>query len=284
MRGNRELRVLLLTDARETAHSEQARFVAEALGDTVGQVIARPVTARFITPDPAFGERGLEPVLADACQGGRVNFILPAEMQLDLFRKRALVDAVTWVRRACSNLDIYYDDVTACHPLLLAAMADEVFEAAGPLAVSSPRELSLVLAASGEGDPEARADAYKMMRLVWEQVGAGRGEIGFLRHDNPMLALMLHELIQTTPHLVVAMNYLWPCPHVDYIQTIVSDAGARSGRSIATTAPLAGHPNVLAWLRMRTLDMWWKFQMRTQKPAIVVAGKTKLTDDLRKPA
>jgi hypothetical protein len=35
---------------------------------------------------------------------------------------------------------------------------------------------------------------------------------------------------------------------------------------------------------MRTLDMWWKFQMRTQKPAIVVTNKTKATKELRSPA
>jgi hypothetical protein len=238
----------------------------------------------MIAPDPACGERSLESALADACQEGPIIFILPAEMQLDLFRKRVLADSVTWARRAFPQADIYYDSITSCHPLLLGAMADEILQVAGTMALSTPRELSLVLAASGEGDPEVRADAYKLMRLVWEQTGAGRGETGFLRHDNPMLAHTLHQSIPTSPHLVVAVNYLWPCPHVDYIHTIVRDAGARAGRSIPTTGPLASHPNVLAWLRMRTLDMWWKFQMRTQRPAILVSGKAKPNNDLYKPA
>ena len=52
----------------------------------------------------------------------------------------------------------------------------------------------MILAASGHGDAGSRANSYRLMRLLWEQLGLAAGEVGFVRHAQPFLVHTLGEM------------------------------------------------------------------------------------------
>ena len=59
-----------------------------------------------------------------------------------------------------------------------------------PIAVASgvpgTREAGLLLVTDGQGDPATRSDSYRLMRLLWEQVGEIRCQfINLARKDEP---------------------------------------------------------------------------------------------------
>lgn len=266
-----DLTVLLLNASNEAAQSKYTQTLASVLKSDLQKAIDKTVSVKLSVLDPSGQESCLMQPIDLACVASPTVLILPAEMQIDLFAKRALADAVTWARRKHMRAKIFYDSVTPCHPLLLEALTDEVLLAAGLWKDNILDETSIVLAASGQGDPEVRADAYKLMRLIWEQTRAAWGEAAFLRHHNPMLVPVLKRLAPQQ-RLIVAAHYLWPCAHYHYTQTIASDVSHQFGSEIPVTRPLFHHPNIAAWFRQRALDMWWEVRLKTQRPMLRLSG------------
>ncbi|OIQ50910.1 hypothetical protein BerOc1_02852 [Pseudodesulfovibrio hydrargyri] len=263
-----QLRILLPHTSLGIGRQPMALRAAEALAAECSEAIGSEVKAEFVHLDPLCPGAGLEETLLGASGEAEAVFMLPAEMHIDLFVKRALADAAVWARKKNHDARIFYDGVEPCHPLLLASLADAGRRAAMDLGVTGPGQFRLLLAASGDGDPEVRAESYKLMRLLWEEIGAATGEIGFVRHGNPMLAPALKRFAAGPLPTIVAAQYLWPCEHRDFAETMVGDISGELGRPIPLTVPIGDHPNVGAWFRQRAMGMWWDYRLKTQRPAI----------------
>lgn len=271
--------ILLITDT-PVFNSPQGKLLAsnleQALRRECAQAMGDPEIA-WAHLSPGMTEPGeqetLNNTLLDMCTApGKIVFALPAATHLDIFQKRVLADAVSLARRDKEGRHIFYDEPSPCHPLLLQAMVDQVLACADKLGVRSTSELGLLLLASGMGDPEGRAESYKLTRLLWENVGAARGETAFIRHASPVLPVVLEEISARPLAWVAAIQSLWPCLHQEYAELILSDDAQKRAQPHPwpITAPLAAHPNIAAWLGQRVLTMWWDVKMKTQRPAVQV--------------
>lgn len=202
----------------------------------------------------------LPAALAVAHQSGaRDLFVVPASLGLSFRAKLHLAETVQHARRTLPDAHVAFSDADPCHPLLVQALVDRCCEAlaarGGPAA---PDRMGVLLVAAGDGDPEQRARSYQLMRLVWEQLGAARGDVAFLRHARSPLPEKLAECDRTgTPWLIVP-QYLWYAEHQGYIDLLVRDfALVHPGASAFTVAPpLGAHPNVARWLEGELAELW----------------------------
>lgn len=199
-------------------------------------------------------------------------FVLPAALDFNLLQREALGCALGEARRRHSHVAIHHDDVDPGHPLLVEAFADQVARsiAAGG---GSPHRTGLILAASGHGDACSRGQSYRLMRLVWERLGLGAGEVGFLRHAQPFLLATLERCAHRELDWLVITQTQWPSEHFEFAETILSNF--RRARSEAGTWRLADppsdHPATRAWLAQRITNLW--NQKRASQAAQIVSPK-----------
>ena len=144
--------------------------------------------------------------------------VLPALADFSIFQKQALGECVSQARRTFADRDIFCDQPDIAHPLLLQAFVDEV---CGQLAEAGaqPNQAGLLLVASGHGDAASRAQSYRLMRLLWEQLGFAAGEVAFLRHDKTPLPEQLAHCARRPLHWVLLPQLLWPGEHEEYSRT-----------------------------------------------------------------
>jgi hypothetical protein len=188
-------------------------------------------------------------------------FVLPTALDFNLLQREALGHAIAEARRACPQLTIHHDDVDPTHPLVVQALADQAARAI-PREARSPQQIGLILAASGHGDAGSRANSYRLMRLIWEQLGLGAGEVGFVRHAQPFLGHTLSHTLEKCAarplHWIILPETLGKTEHVDYAAVILEnfqrthpEAGAWS-----MAAPPGDHPAITAWLTQRITRLW----------------------------
>jgi hypothetical protein len=124
---------------------------------------------------------------AEAEAGASDIFLLPTMLDFGLMQKAQLAEMVSSVRQQfIYQTTILYDDVDPTHSLLVQAFVERLYQRLAGTEVT-PRQLGLLLIASGAGDSDGRAQSYRLMRLLWEELGCARGEVGFLRHAEPLL-------------------------------------------------------------------------------------------------
>jgi hypothetical protein len=188
-------------------------------------------------------------------QGG--VFVLPTTLDFNLLQREALGHAIAEARRACPDLTIHHDDVDPTHPLVVQALADQAARAI-PREARSPQQIGLILAASGHGDAGSRANSYRLMRLLWEQLGLGAGEVGFVRHAQPFLGHTLEKCAARKLHWIVLPETLWKTEHVEYAAVILENfqrAHPQAG-AWSMAEPPADHPAITAWLTQRITRLW----------------------------
>jgi len=190
-------------------------------------------------------------------EGPREIFVLPTALDFNLLQREAFGYAIAEARRACPQLVIHHDDVDPTHPLVVQALADQVARAI-PDHVRSPQQIGLILAASGHGDAGSRANSYRLMRLVWEQLGLAAGEIGFVRHAQPFLVHTLEKCAPRPLHWIVLPEAQWKTEHVEFAAVILENfqrqhPGAASWRM---AEPPGDHPAMTAWLVQRITRLW----------------------------
>jgi hypothetical protein len=198
---------------------------------------------------------------------GRDLFLLPAMAEFSLYQKQCLAEFVAGARRGGTA---YHDDVDAAHPLLVGAYVNACAEAMAK-AGSTPANTGLLLIAAGDGDADSRAQSYRLMRLIWEQLGLAAGDVAFLRHERSPLPEKLAECAQHGP------GRCWIClpafhgagEHFAFAEIILRDFKARSGLSWPLAQPLSG--SIIAeWMRLRLLSLWnshrSKHQTRESSP------------------
>jgi hypothetical protein len=174
-----------------------------------------------------------------AAQGESEIFVLPAAPDFSLWQRAALGQVLAEARRRHPSAEIYHDDVDLAHPLLVEAFASQ---AAGALAATgvSPQGAALLLVSSGHGDPASRAQSYRLMRLIWEQLGLARGEVGFVRNARPFLLDVLARCASPAAaglHWVLLPQAQWETEHVEYARVILAnflcaEPEARSGLGV----------------------------------------------------
>jgi hypothetical protein len=189
--------------------------------------------------------------------GPREIFVLPTALDFNLLQREAFGVAIAETRRAYPQLTIHHDDVDPTHPLVVQALADQVARAI-PDNVRSPQQIGLILAASGHGDAGSRANSYRLMRLVWEQLGLAAGEIGFVRHAQPFLVHTLEKCAQRPLNWIVLPEAQWKTEHVEFASVILENFQRQhpEARTWRMAEPPGDHPAITAWLTQRITRLW----------------------------
>jgi hypothetical protein len=190
-------------------------------------------------------------------------FVLPIALDFNLLQREALGRAIGEARRAHPHIVVHHDDVDPGHPLLVEALADRLAHAV-PQEQGAPQHTGLILAASGHGDPGSRSHSYRLMRLIWERLGLAAGEIGFVRHAQPFLAMTLEKCAQQRLNWVVLPQSLWRTEHVEFAECILENF-QRQHPEAATwrmAEPPGDHPAITAWLTQRIARLWNEKRVR----------------------
>jgi len=184
-------------------------------------------------------------------------FVIPACLDFNVWERETLGAAMAEWRRAAPGLAVHADTVDLGHPLLVDCFADLISSA---LAGSSlpPQRVGLRLAASGQGDSASRAQSYRLMRLLWEQLGLGAAAVGFVRHAQLFLGQALEQCMREPLQWLVVPQMQWPVEHYDYARVILENhqrahPEAASWRLLDSPG---AHPTLSAWLTQRIVQLW----------------------------
>jgi sirohydrochlorin ferrochelatase len=213
-------------------------------------------------------------------------FVLPAAFDLDIWQRTMLGEDLGAARRRHPGVSIHHDSVEPTHPLLVDCFTGQILRAVEERAIE-PRRAGVLLVADGQGDPATRADSYRLMRLLWEQAGLGRGEVGFVRHVQPFLVEALERCLAGPFDWLLLPQCQWDSELCDYAGVMLGDhQRAHPEASLwRLLDPPRDHPAILAWLEQRLLRLWQDKRARqaaripstrkqtTPTPAEVWSGK-----------
>lgn len=204
----------------------------------------------------------LVPIAEVSAQADAETLVIPAALDFSLWERDLLGQRIAEQRRTHPQSIVYHDDVDLAHPLVVDALG---FQAARALAEIPPQKCGLILAASGHGDPGSRAQSYRLMRLLWEQMGFARGEVGFLRHVQPFLGHVLERCAREPMPWVVLFQGQWETEHVEYARVIVENTRRSHAESpqFLFADPPGAHPLLTAWYAQRITRLWQEKRARS---------------------
>jgi hypothetical protein len=251
---------LLPGDASWRRAEAEAAAVAEAAAPILG--FAPDVVVASLGPDaPGASREPLAAVLAaEAARGRTLAFVLPAILDFSMFQRQALAEIARESQRSVPELAIHYDDVDPCHRHLIQAMAEALCDVLAGSGVA-PARLGVLVVASGHGDARARASAYAVMRLLWEQLAAGHGEVAFVRHARPTvpeaLGRGLGSGLGAPVSWIAVPMMLWPGEVHAYAEVLFDDfRRAHPDSGARLVAAIGDSPHVRAWLVERLLALF----------------------------
>ena len=127
-----------------------------------------------------------------------------------------------------------------------------------PAETRSPQQVGLILAPSGHGDAASRANSYRLMRLIWEQLGLAAGEVGFIRHAQPFLLATLQKCADLPLHWIILPQTQMRTEHVEYAEVILQNFQRDHPQAVSwrLADPPGGHPAITAWLTQRITRLW----------------------------
>jgi hypothetical protein len=196
-------------------------------------------------------------------EGASILFVLPAAFDLNIWQRTTLGEEVSAARRRHAGVSIHHDSVDPTHPLLVDCFAGLVLQALDERGLA-PRNAGLVLVAHGQGEPATRADSYRLMRLIWEQAGLGRGEVGFVRHSQPFLPETMERCLGEPLGWLLLPQCQWDGELCDFARVMFDDH-RRSHPEAADWRlldPPRDHPAILAWLEQRVRRLWQEKRAR----------------------
>jgi hypothetical protein len=222
----------------------------------------------------------LTPAAEMSAQPGGETFVIPAALDFSLWERDLLGQRIAEERRTHPDNIVYHDDVDAGHSLVVDALG---FQAARALPEIPPQRCGLILAASGHGDPGSRAQSYRLMRLLWEQIGFARAEVGFLRHVQPFLGHVLERCAREPMPWVVLFQGQWETEHVEYARVIVENARRSQAEPVHFhfAQPPGAHPLLTAWYAQRITRLWQERRVRSAARAPSVKKATPETGCIR---
>jgi hypothetical protein len=269
--------VILATDLRpgdpswaqvEAQAADLQSFAAHALGVT-------PRTALARLPAQSAEDRGehqLCRVLDRIGGDAPLVFVLPAALELNVWQRTMLGEELSEARRIRASASIHHDDVDPTHPFLVECFAGRILQALQERHVP-PQQAGLLLVADGRGDPATRADAYRLMRLLWEQAALGRAEVGFVRHTQPFLPSTLERCLAEPLVWLLLPQCQWEGELCDYARVLLADhqRAHPEAASWGLLDPPGDHPAIRAWFEQRLLRLWQ--DKRTREAVRVPSAK-----------
>jgi hypothetical protein len=266
-------------DAAWASAVAEAAAVADAAAPILGfapEVAVASVDDELTGPGAAPGQGALASLLADeAARGRTLAFVVPAILDFSVFQRQALVEIVRESQRTAPSLAIHYDDADPCDRLVVQAFAEALCDALAGSDVP-PARLGVLVVASGRGDARGRADAYAVMRLLWEQLGAARGEVAFVRQARPAVPETLARCHASPLHWIAVPMLLWPGALHDYATVLLDDFRRAHpdamGFGLARTAGTS--PAIRGWLVERLLAIYRAHRAReaARAPSLVHAS------------
>jgi len=190
-------------------------------------------------------------------------FVLPAGLDLTVWQRAFLGQVLAEARRRHPQVATHHDDADPTHPLLIEYFACQVLEALRERKVP-PQQAGLLLVADGEGDARSRSNSYRMLRLIWEHLSLGWGEIGFARHHQPFLRTALERCARESLDWILLPQQLWECQSLEYARVILADyqRAHPEAASWRLLGPAPDHPAIPAWLLQRLLRLWQEKRSR----------------------
>jgi sirohydrochlorin ferrochelatase len=226
------------------------------------------------TEDP--GEHHIGRVI-DRCvgDGASILFVLPTALDLNIWQRTTLGEELGAARRRHNGVAIHHDSVDPAHVLLVDCFAGQLLRALEERCVT-PRNAGVVLVADGQGEPATRADSYRLMRLIWEQAGLARGEVGFIRHPQPYLPETLERCLSAPLDWLLLPQRQWDDELCEFARVMFDDYRRSQPEAAGWRLldPPRDHPAILAWLEQRMLRLWQ--EKRTRDAARIPSARNEL--------
>ena len=228
-----------------------ATSIAAAAARILGFQLIVQVASVAAYPGETVSGHSLADVLSQ--QEAAEVFVLPAALDFNLWQREEIGRILAEQRRKRAGVSLHHDDLNLGHPLLVQCFADQAARAL------APQRAGVIVAANGHGDPGARAQSYRFMRLVWEQAGFAKAEVGFIRHAQPFLRPILEQCATQPLEWVVVPQAQWKNQHVEFTEVILRDfLDAR----FHMAEPPRNHPALTAWFAQRMTRLWQEKRSR----------------------
>lgn len=204
--------------------------------------------------------------------GASEVFVMPAPFELNVWQRTEMGEELVEARRRHPSVAIHHDSVDPTYPLLVDCFAGLALNAIRELGVA-PQQAGLVLVPGGQGDPGSRADSYRLVRLLWEQTGVGRAEVGFVRHPQPFLRDTLERCLRDPLAWVLLPQCQWEGDLCEYARVLLADHQRAHPEAAGWCLldPPQGHPSILGWLEQRMRRLWE--EKRARQAARVPSAK-----------
>ena len=246
----------------------QVEALAAALGCSAARVLGLAPLVGLARLPGGPGDDTDEHQLAGAIdrlarEGVGEIFVLPAGLDLTVWQRAALGQVLAEARRRHPQVATHHDDPGPTHPLLIEYFASRLLEALRDRHLP-PQQAGLLLVADGQGDAGGRANSYRTMRLIWEHLSLGWGEVGFVRHHQPFLRTALERCAREALDWVLLPQHLWECQSLDYARLILADyqRAHPEAANWRLLGPPLDHPAIPAWLLQRVLGLWQEKRSR----------------------
>ncbi len=204
------------------------------------QIISRPLVALGDPPDDA-----------------DEVFVLPVCLDFSVWEKEALGQTLAEWRRAGTGIAVHADSVDLAHPLLVDCFTGIVTARLAGSRVP-PQRLGLLLVSGGNGDSGSRAQSYRLMRLLWEQLGVGRADVAFVRYTQTFLGQALERCLRDPHEWLLLPQMLWASEHFEYARVILENCQRQHAEAAGwrLLEPVGVHPALTAWLTQRIVQLW----------------------------
>jgi sirohydrochlorin ferrochelatase len=189
--------------------------------------------------------------------GGTELFVMPAALELNIWQRSTLGEELTAARRRHPAVSIHHDSVDPSSPLLLDCFAGLALGKIREMG-AAPQQAGVLLVADGQGDPGTRADSYRLMRLLWEQTGAARTEVGFVRHTKPFLRDALERCLSDSLAWVLIPQCHWDGDLCEYARVLLADHQRAHPEAAGwcLADPPGDHPAIAGWFEQRMRRLW----------------------------
>jgi sirohydrochlorin ferrochelatase len=206
-------------------------------------------------------------------EGASEVFVLPCSLECNLLQREMLGRAVSELRRQHHDVAIHHDDPDPGDSQLVDCLAEQAMKALETTG-ATPQRTGLILVASGSSDPPARAQSYRLMRLLWERLGFIAGEVGFLRHERPFLLSTLENCARTPVNWILVPQMLWKSEYFEYSEVILKNFQRNQPAAVdwCVAQPPGNHRAITSWLTARIARLY--NEKRTRECMRLVSPKS----------